>query len=39
MYEAINAGWMDLGVEGTEHVKGTTSASEVFVATVKGETA
>ena len=39
MFDAVNAGWMDLGVEGTEHVKGTTSASEVFVATVKGETA
>ena len=24
MYEAVNAGWMDLGVEGTEHVAGTT---------------
>jgi len=26
MFEAVNAGWMDLGVEGTEHVAGTTSA-------------
>jgi hypothetical protein len=25
MFEAANAGWMDLGVEGTEHVAGTTS--------------
>src|ERR1700712_4608695 len=30
MYEAVNAGWMDLGVEGTEHVAGTTSAHDVF---------
>jgi uncharacterized protein YbjT (DUF2867 family) len=30
MFEAINAGWMDLGVEGTEQVAGTTSAREVF---------
>jgi uncharacterized protein YbjT (DUF2867 family) len=32
MFEAVNAGWMDLGVEGTEHVAGTTSAREVFEA-------
>lgn len=32
MYEAVNAGWMDLGVEGTEHVAGTTSARAVFEA-------
>ena len=32
MYEAANAGWMDLGVEGTEHVAGTTSARAVFEA-------
>src|SRR5215469_16478583 len=24
MFEAVNAGWMDLGVAGTEHVAGTT---------------
>src|SRR5690606_1061986 len=30
MYEAVNAGWMDLGVAGTEHVAGTTSARDVF---------
>jgi uncharacterized protein YbjT (DUF2867 family) len=30
MYESINAGWMDLGVTGTEHVAGTTSARDVF---------
>jgi uncharacterized protein YbjT (DUF2867 family) len=32
MFESVNAGWMDLGVEGTEHVAGTTSAREVFAA-------
>lgn len=32
MYEAVNAGWMDLGVAGTEHVAGTTSARAVFEA-------
>src|SRR3981189_776885 len=30
MFEAVNAGWMELGVEGTEHVAGTTSAPDVF---------
>ena len=32
MFEAVNAGWMDLGVAGTEHVPGTTSARDVFEA-------
>ena len=32
MFEAVNAGWMDLGVEGTEHIAGTTSARDVFEA-------
>jgi len=32
MYEAVNAGWMDLGVNGTEHVAGTTPARDVFTA-------
>ena len=32
MFEAVNAGWMDLGVKDTEHVAGTTSAREVFAA-------
>lgn len=32
MYEAVNAGWMDLGVDGTEHVAGTTTARDVFAA-------
>ncbi len=35
MYEAVNAGWMDLGVEGTEHVASTTSARDVFAAARK----
>ena len=30
MFEAVNSGWMDLGVKGTEHVAGTTSARDVF---------
>jgi hypothetical protein len=32
MYEAVNAGWMTLGVEGTDHVAGKTSARDVFAA-------
>jgi uncharacterized protein YbjT (DUF2867 family) len=32
MYEAVNAGWTDLGVKGTEHVAGTTPARDVFAA-------
>ncbi len=32
MFESVNAGWMDLGVEGTEQLAGTTSAREVFAA-------
>ena len=32
MFESVNAGWMDLGITGTEHVAGTTSARDVFVA-------
>lgn len=39
MFEAVNAGWMDLGVEGTEHVAGTTCAREVFMAAQKIVTA
>jgi uncharacterized protein YbjT (DUF2867 family) len=35
MYEAVNAGWMEIGVEGTEHVAGTTSARDVFAAAHK----
>ena len=31
-FESVNAGWMDLGISGTEHVAGTTSAREVFAA-------
>src|SRR5271168_887700 len=39
MFEAVNAGWMDLGVEGTEHVTGMTSARDVFAAAQKAVTA
>jgi uncharacterized protein YbjT (DUF2867 family) len=39
MYEAVNAGGMDIGVEGTEHVAGTTSPRDVFSAARKAATA
>ena len=39
MYEAVNAGGMDLGIEGTEHVPGATSARDVFAAAQKAATA
>ena len=39
MFEAVNAGWMNLGVEGTEHVAGTTSARDVFAAAQEAVTA
>ena len=32
MFDSVNAGWMDLGVQGTEHVAGTTRARDVFAA-------
>ncbi|MGA8406297.1 MAG: hypothetical protein WB680_03880, partial [Candidatus Acidiferrales bacterium] len=32
MFDGVNAGWMDLGIAGTEHVAGTTSARDVFAA-------
>ena len=32
MFESVNAGWMDLGTTGTEHLAGTTSARDVFAA-------
>ena len=32
MFEAVNAGWMDLGAAGTEHVAGTTPPRDVFAA-------
>ncbi|RKE37214.1 uncharacterized protein YbjT (DUF2867 family) [Paraburkholderia sp. BL23I1N1] len=35
MYDAVNSGWMDLGVEGTEHLPGATSARDVFAAALK----
>ncbi|HXT06650.1 MAG TPA: nucleoside-diphosphate sugar epimerase, partial [Roseiarcus sp.] len=39
MFEAVNAGWMDLGVEGAEHVAGATSARDVFSAARKATAA
>ncbi|MEW9623385.1 NmrA family NAD(P)-binding protein [Rhodanobacter geophilus] len=39
MYEAVNAGGMDLGVESTEHVPGATSARDVFAAAQGAATA
>lgn len=39
MYDAVNAGGMDLGAEGTEHVPGMTSARDVFAAARKAATA
>jgi uncharacterized protein YbjT (DUF2867 family) len=39
MFDAVNSGWMDLGVEGTEHVPGTTSARDVFAAAQKAAAA
>jgi hypothetical protein len=39
MFDAVNAGWMDLGVEGAEHVPGVTSAHDVFAAAQKAITA
>jgi len=40
MFEAVNSGWMDLGVvRGAEHVAGTTSARDVFAAAQKAATA
>ena len=39
VFDAVNAGWMDLGVEGTEHVSGATSARDVFAAAQKAATA
>jgi uncharacterized protein YbjT (DUF2867 family) len=39
MYDAVNAGWTALGVEGTEHVAGITSARDVFAAAQKAAAA
>lgn len=39
VYDAVNSGWMALGVEGTEHVPGATSARDVFMAAQKAATA
>jgi uncharacterized protein YbjT (DUF2867 family) len=35
MFEAINAGWMDMGAEGAEQVAGATPARDVFAAAQK----
>jgi len=39
MFDSVNAGWMDLGVQGTEHVAGTTRARDVFAAPQQAVTA
>jgi hypothetical protein len=39
MFDAVNSGWMNLGVEGTEYVPGTTSARDVFAAAQNATTA
>jgi hypothetical protein len=39
MFDAVNAGWMDLGVEGAQHVAGTTSPRNVFAAAQKAAAA
>jgi uncharacterized protein YbjT (DUF2867 family) len=39
MFDAVNAGWMDLGVAGTEHVASTTLPRDVFAAAKKAATA
>jgi hypothetical protein len=39
MFDSVNAGWMDLGVPGTEHVAGTTRARDVFAAAQQAVTA
>jgi hypothetical protein len=32
MFEALNSGWINFGVQGTERVEGTTPARDVFAA-------
>ncbi|MEH2484694.1 NmrA family NAD(P)-binding protein [Bradyrhizobium sp. AZCC 2230] len=39
MFDSVNAGWMDLGVQGAEHVAGTTRARDVFAAAQQAVTA
>jgi uncharacterized protein YbjT (DUF2867 family) len=39
MFDAVNAGWMDLGVAGKGHVAGTTPPRDVFAAAYKAPTA
>ena len=36
MFEAVNSGWINFGVQGTEREAGTTSAREVFAAAHNG---
>ena len=36
MTEAVNSGWIAFGVEGTEHLEGTTNAKGVFAAAAQG---
>jgi len=38
MFDAVNSGWMDFGVDGTEHVPGATSARDVFAVAQKAAT-
>ncbi len=35
MIDAVNSGWIGFGVEGTEHVTGTTAAREIFAAAMR----
>jgi uncharacterized protein YbjT (DUF2867 family) len=35
MFDAVNSGWMDLGLTGSEHIAGVTSAGDVFAAAQK----
>jgi uncharacterized protein YbjT (DUF2867 family) len=39
MFEAVNAGWMDLGAAGAEHIAGTTPPRDVFAAARQAVTA
>jgi hypothetical protein len=39
MFDSVNAGWMDLGVQGAEHGAGTTRARDVFAAVQQAVTA
>jgi uncharacterized protein YbjT (DUF2867 family) len=39
MFDAVNSGWMDLGVEGAQHKAGTTTPRDVFAAAHKAAAA